>query len=92
MGHPESDKSAYDACSLLPKAPQLRRPLLLVHGMADDNVVAAHSLQLSGALLAAGKDHEFLPLTGVTHMTPQETISENLLVREVEFFARHLQG
>jgi dipeptidyl-peptidase-4 len=92
MGDPESDKSAYDACSLLPKAPQLVRPLLLVHGMADDNVVAAHSLQLSGALLAAGRDHEFLPLTGVTHMTPQETISENLLVREVDFFARHLQS
>ena len=90
MGDPETDKSAYDACSLLPKAPKLRRPLLLIHGLADDNVVVAHSLQLSGALLAAGKDHEFLPLVGVTHMTPQETISENLLIREVEFFANHL--
>ena len=44
----------YDASSLLPTADGLTRPLLLVHGLADDNVVAAHTLQLSSALLAAG--------------------------------------
>lgn len=90
MGHPETDAAAYDACSLLPMAPALTRPLLLIHGLADDNVVAAHSLQLSGALLAAGKHHEFLALSGVTHMAPQEVISENLLKAEVAFFEKSL--
>ena len=90
MGHPQTDTAAYDSCSLLPMAGNLSRPLLLIHGLADDNVVAAHSLQLSGALLAAGKHHEFLALSGVTHMTPQEVVSENLLRLEVEFFEKHL--
>ena len=45
-------------------AGQLTRPLLLIHGLADDNVVAAHTLQLSSALLAAGRPHEVLPLVG----------------------------
>ena len=54
-------------------------PLLLIHGLADDNVVAAHTLQLSSALLAAGRPHQVLPLSGVTHMTPQEVVAENLL-------------
>ena len=90
MGHPETDTAAYDSCSLLPMASNLSRPLLLIHGLADDNVVAAHSLQLSGALLAAGKHHEFLALSGVTHMTPQEVVSENLLRMEVEFFRKNL--
>jgi dipeptidyl-peptidase-4 len=53
-------------------------------------VVVAHALQLSGALLAAGKHHEFLALSGVTHMTPQEIISENLLKAEIEFFTTSL--
>jgi len=68
----------------------LERPLLLIHGLADDNVVAAHTLQLSSALLAAGKDHEVLPLSGVTHMTPQEVVAENLLLHQLLFIQRSL--
>jgi len=34
------------------------RPLMLIHGLADDNVVVAHTLRLSAALLAAGYAHE----------------------------------
>ncbi|MFJ8741897.1 prolyl oligopeptidase family serine peptidase [Embleya sp. NPDC127516] len=67
-----------------------RRPLMLVHGLADDNVVAAHTLRLSGALLAAGYPHEVLPLSGVTHMTPQEQVAENLLLLQVDFLHRAL--
>ena len=68
----------------------LDRPLLLIHGLADDNVVAAHTLQLSAALLAAGRPHEVLPLSGVTHMTPQEVVAENLLLHQLEFLRRSL--
>lgn len=66
------------------------RPLLLVHGLADDNVVAAHTLQLSAALLAAGRPHQVLPLSGVTHMTPQEIVAENLLLFQLGFLRRAL--
>ena len=59
--------------------------LLLIHGLADDNVVAAHSLRLSAALLAAGHAHRFLPLSGVTHLASQEDVAERLLVEQVEF-------
>jgi dipeptidyl-peptidase-4 len=90
LGDPASDPQAYDASSLLPLAPRLRRPLCLVHGMADDNVVAAHTLQLSAALTAAGRPHEVLPLPGVSHMTPQEAVAENLLRLELAFFRQHL--
>ena len=54
-------------------AAEPHRPMMIIHGLADDNVVVAHSLRLSSALLAAGRPHEVLPLSGVTHMTPQET-------------------
>ncbi len=66
------------------------RPLLLIHGLADDNVVAAHTLRISSALLAAGRPHQVLPLSGVTHMTPQEVVAENLLRLQVAFLRESL--
>ena len=90
LGDPSVDDHAYAATSLLPLAAELTRPLLLIHGLADDNVVAAHTLQLSSALLAAGKPHEVLPLVGVTHMTPQEVVAEHLLLHQLDFLRRAL--
>jgi dipeptidyl-peptidase-4 len=90
LGHPEKFPEIYEDHSLIPMANQLERPLMLVHGLADDNVVAAHSLSLSGALLANKKPHTVLPLSGVTHMTPQEIISENLMLLTVEYLKEQL--
>ena len=61
------------------------RPLMLIHGLADDNVVVAHTLRLSGALLAAGYPHAVLPLSGITHMASQEAVAENLLLLQLDF-------
>jgi len=90
LGHPDADAAVYDASSLLPQAGQLERPLLLVHGLADDNVVSAHTLQLSSALLAHGRPHQVLPLTGVTHMANQEDVAENLLLFQLAFLREAL--
>jgi dipeptidyl-peptidase-4 len=90
VGNPSIDDTYYKSTSLITDAPKLERPLLIIHGLADDNVVAAHTLQLSSALLAAGKVHEVLPLSGVTHMTPQEEVAENLLLHQLEFLKRSL--
>jgi dipeptidyl-peptidase 4 len=90
LGDPVEQPDAYDASSLLPLAADLTRPLLLIHGLADDNVVAAHTLRLSAALLEAGRPHEVLPLVGVTHMTSQEVVAENLLLHQLEFLRRTL--
>jgi dipeptidyl-peptidase-4 len=90
LGHPDTHPEAYARTSLLADAAALTRPLLLVHGLADDNVVAAHTLRLSSALLAAGRPHSVLPLSGVTHMTPQEVVAENLLLLQVQFLRQAL--
>ena len=90
LGHPDTDAEVYDATSLLPDAPKLERPLLLVHGLADDNVVSAHTLRLSSALLEAGRPHQVLPLTGVTHMANQEEVAENLLLLQLDFLRQAL--
>jgi dipeptidyl-peptidase 4 len=66
------------------------RPLLIIHGLADDNVFVAHSLRMSSALLAAGYPHSVLPLSGITHITSQETVAENMLLLQVEFLRQAL--
>jgi dipeptidyl-peptidase-4 len=90
LGHPAHAAEVYARNSLLDDAPRLTRPLLVIHGLADDNVVVAHTLRLSSALVAAGRPHEVLPLSGVTHMTPQDVVEENKLVLQVEWLQRHL--
>jgi dipeptidyl-peptidase-4 len=91
LGRPTESPEAYERSTLLPLAECLSRPLMLVHGLADDNVVAAHTLRLSSALLAAGKPHEVLPLTAVTHMTSDEVVAENLLLLQLDFLRRALR-
>ncbi|WP_395108810.1 prolyl oligopeptidase family serine peptidase [Actinomadura sp. SCN-SB] len=90
LGHPEEEPENYAANSLIELAGKLSRPLMLIHGLADDNVVAAHTLRLSSALLAAGRPHTVLPLSGVTHMASQEVVAENLLMLQVDFLKTHL--
>jgi dipeptidyl-peptidase 4 len=88
MGLPDEHPEAYAHDSLIADAPKLERPLMLIHGLADDNVVVAHTLRLSSALLAAGRPHTVLPLSGVTHMARQEEVAENLMLLQVDFLKR----
>ena len=90
LGHPETEPENYERSDVLFGAAQVDDaagvpPLLLIHGLADDNVVAAHTLKLSRALLEAGRPHTVLPLSGVTHMTPQEEVAENLMNLQLNF-------
>jgi dipeptidyl-peptidase-4 len=85
LGHPDTDPEVYRHSSLLDDAPALSRPLMLIHGLADDNVIPAHTLKLSAALLAAGRPHTVLPLPGATHRGGQPPVDANMLVLQAEF-------
>jgi len=94
LGDPAANPAAYEHSSLINDPERAVatavRSLLIIHGLADDNVYVAHSLRLSSALLAAGYPHAVLPLSGVTHMTPQEVVAENLLLLQVAFLREAL--
>ncbi len=95
LGDPLQDPDTYQRASVVDEHGALVRPgkvraserprIMIVHGLADDNVVAAHSLRLSEALLAAGWQHQLLPLPGVTHLAAQEDVAEQLLTLQVDF-------
>jgi dipeptidyl-peptidase 4 len=90
LGLPQEEPEVYRQNSLIEDAPNLTRPLLLIHGLADDNVFVANTLRLSRALTEAGRLHSVVPLSGITHMTTEESVAENLLLLQVRFLRQAL--
>ena len=80
----------YEENGLLVYAKDLARPLLIVHGTADDNVHFSHALKLANALFQAGRPFEFLPLTRTTHLPHEPHLMLRYYQRVFEFFRRNL--
>ncbi|WP_218137073.1 S9 family peptidase [Asanoa ishikariensis] len=90
FGHPDDNPDTYDRDSLIADAPGLSRPLLLIHGLLDDNVHPAHTLKLSAALLTAGRPHQLLTLPTSSHMFTGDEAAHVLEI-EVDFLRDALQ-
>jgi dipeptidyl-peptidase 4 len=90
LGLPSENADGYKKSSVLTYASNLNRPLLLIHGLTDDNVYAQHSIQLAQALFEAGKPFNFLPLLG-THMVSEPLLRLRRQTRIMEFFDNELK-
>jgi dipeptidyl-peptidase 4 len=91
LGTPEADADNYRRSSPLARAERLTRPLLLIHGLSDDNVVAAHTLRLSAALFGDGISHELLLLPNASHMGGSDDLVVGRFVAELDFLRRSLR-
>ena len=92
MGLPSENPAGYRASSVLTYAAQLKRPLLLIHGLTDDNVYVQHTFQLADALYMAGRPYEFMPMLG-THMagSSDPVVRMREEERSMAFFNRELK-
>jgi dipeptidyl-peptidase-4 len=90
LGLPSENPDGYRDSNVLTYAKDLRRPILLIHGLTDDNVYAQHSMQLADALFNAGKSFNFLPLLG-THMVSEPLLRLRRQTRVMEFFNAELK-
>jgi dipeptidyl-peptidase 4 len=90
LGLPSENADGYKKSSVLTYASNLSRPLLLIHGLTDDNVYFQHSVQLSEALFESGKTFNFLPLLG-THMVSEPLLRLRRQTRVIEFFDAELK-
>ena len=84
---PEVERTPTRRPHFIKDAPRLERPLHHPWGGRRQRDGGEHP-PVSSALLAAGRPHSTLLLSGVTHMTPQEEVAENLLLVELDFFRR----
>lgn len=89
MKTPQANPEGYARTSALTHAARLARPLLVVHGITDDNVHFAHTLALIEALYVAGKRAEVVTLSA-THMVPDPKLNLAREQLQVDFFRAHL--
>ena len=66
MGLPEDNVRAYDD-SIVSAASSLKGSLLLVHGTSDDNVHFQNTIQMTDALIRAGKQFRLMVYPNKTH-------------------------
>ncbi|MEP6477392.1 MAG: prolyl oligopeptidase family serine peptidase [Actinomycetota bacterium] len=90
LGTPDAEPAAYERANVVKDAAGLQGELLLIHGFADDNVYVTHALQMSKALMEAGRRHSMIPLSGITHRPTDEHAAEAMLMIEVDFLRRSL--
>ncbi len=101
LGDPEVEPDCYERSAVVLADGSLVDPdpiaadappaeMFVIHGLADDNVLAANSLRLTEALHAAGRPFTFLPLTAATHMASDPHVAARLLEAQVSFLRRCL--
>ncbi len=91
MGDPETDAEAYAKSSALTYADNLEDPLLIIHGMADDNVIFQNTVKLVDTLQKAGKPFELMTYPGEKHGFRAKTSRLHRDQLIVDFFERHLK-
>ena len=91
MGHPENDGAAYDASSVFAHTDKLEDPLLIIHGMADDNVIFQNTVKLVDDLQKKGKQFELMTYPGEKHgfRAQSSRLHRDQLI--VDFFNRVLK-
>lgn len=94
MGRPDQNKAGYAAADMLMRLDHLKPgALLLMHGMADDNVIFENSTRLMAALQRKGIAFETMLYPGERHGAPgSRTKGAHVLRTQLDFFARKLGG
>ena len=90
LGNPATDKGPYVASDVTLKADRLARPLLIIHGLADDNVVFDHSARMMAALQKAGRPFETMLYPGQTHAIREPALQQHMWRTILAFLDRHV--
>ena len=92
MDTPEDNPDGYEASSVFPYVDNLTTPLLLMHGMADDNVTFDNTTRLMAALQEKGKPFELMTYPGQRHGIRGEKLQVHLMRIRMAFLNRHLKS
>ncbi len=91
MNTPQDNSEGYEASSVFPYLDNANFPLLMIHGMADDNVTFDNSTRVYAALQEAGADFEMMTYPGQRHGIRGEALGRHLMQTRMRFLNRHLK-
>jgi dipeptidyl-peptidase-4 len=91
MDMPDDNKDGYEASSVFSYVDNLTTPLLLMHGMADDNVTFDNTTRLMAVLQEKGKPFELMTYPGQRHGIRGEALQVHLMKTRMAFLNRHLK-
>jgi dipeptidyl-peptidase-4 len=92
MGDPRTDAAAYAASAAIADASRIKDPLLLIHGMADDNVFLDNSTAFAAEMQRTGTPFEMMLYPGQTHRVGGPGVSEHLWGTILGFLDRHVKN
>ncbi len=92
MGTPQADAAAYKKSSAIETATAMSDPLLLIHGMADDNVVFENSTALMATLQQNAKPFETMVYPGQTHRVAGSGVSVHMWRTILGFLDRNVKS
>ncbi|MDX1705849.1 S9 family peptidase [Pseudidiomarina sp.] len=90
LGTPQNNAEGYQQASVLTYSDQLKKPLLIYHGLADDNVLFEHSGKLFKAFQDKALPFEMMAYPGKQHGLSGRATSIHRYQLIADFFARHL--
>ncbi len=92
LGDPEEVPEHYDRSSPLTYASELKRPVILLHGLIDDNVGAQDAFQYADKLIQSGNtDFEMMIYPSERHGFTSPYSWHDEYLRIFEFFEKHLK-
>jgi len=92
LGTPQNNPDGYEASGVFPYAKDLASPLLLVHGMADDNVLFTNSTKLMKVLQDDGRPFDLMTYPGSKHgLMRVPATGQHVFSHILRFFERHLE-
>ena len=91
MDHPDNNADGYEQSSVFAHLGNYETPLLLIHGMADDNVIFANGVRLYNELQAQGSSFEMMTYPGQRHGVRGEGRQVHLWHTIFDFFDRKLK-
>ena len=92
LGDPGKEPKVYEGSNALADTGKISDPLLLVHGMADDNVVFENSTALIAKLQAEAVPFEMMLYPGYTHRISGPKVSKHLYETMFRFLDRNGVG
>ncbi|PHR66457.1 MAG: S9 family peptidase [Idiomarina sp.] len=91
MGTPQDNPEGYEQANVLTYADSLNKPLMIYHGMADDNVLFTHTAMLAHRLQQSMIPFEMMAYPGKAHGIRGREASIHRYQLITEFFNRHLR-